>query len=385
MSFKVQSAASLFTPEEHAAHKAYLAEQGARYAERINDKATAQRDLIRKESGERAAKKFETFALALKRAETFATTPDSTPEWQVPDLIPRTGSGLHSGASGSLKSFAQIWLGDQVNQNGGEAVLVIAEGAQGFKRRLRAYSEHTGVPLSELPAVLPFAVDLSDKDSVIGFIGALKVLHPDVTYIAFDTKWRCSGSLEENSATDQAKLFAHVDLIAREFKAFCMLVAHLGKNEQLGVRGSNSQYAAVDIELRQDRQESTCTLRTEKNKDGRDDIQRVFNVVEVDLGTNARGEGESSLVLVESDKSIPSKGKVKGPHERAALDLLRAAPCQAMHEADLIKALVEKGGRSDNIKKRTIPNLIGKRLAFHDGTYVSLNSSIVQGEGDWLE
>jgi hypothetical protein len=387
---KVVSAAELFTDKERAEVLAELAAQGARYVERINDAATARRELILKHSGPRAAKQFERFALGLQTADRFASKEDTEAEWQIPNLVPRTGSGLHSGASGALKSFAEIWIGDQVNRNGGKSVLVIAEGARGFKRRLRAYSEHTGIPLSELPAVLPFAVDLSDTDSVVGFVGALKVLHPDVTYVAFDTKWRCSGSAEENSATDQAKLFANVDTIVREFNCFVMLVAHLGKTESLGVRGSNSQYAAVDIELRQERQVATCTLRTEKCKDGRDDIIRTFDIVEVDLGRNARGESESSLVLVESDAVAGGPlQKPEGKHEHGLMEILRASATHTMHENDLIEEHLQKqgGGRVGNIRDRALKSLLAKGLVFRHGEHtISLASAVLSGGGekDWL-
>src|ERR1700728_527175 len=117
--FKVQSAESLFTPEEQAAHKAHLAERGERYTDRINDAAKKERDRIKQLYGEGAAKTFERYALSMRTADRFFAKKDDGGEWQIPNLIPRTGSGLHVGVSGSLKSFGEIWIADEVNRRGG--------------------------------------------------------------------------------------------------------------------------------------------------------------------------------------------------------------------------------------------------------------------------
>jgi hypothetical protein len=384
VTFTVQSAESLFTPEEQAAHKAYLAAQGARYADRINDAATQERDRIAQNYGATAAKTFERYALAMHTADRFVAKKDDGGEWQIPNLIPRTGSGLHVGVSGSLKSFGEIWIADEVNQRGGYSLIVLGEGARGFKRRLRAYADYYGRDLKDMPAVMECPISLFDRDSVVAFIAAVKILHPLVSYIVFDTKWRNSGAANEDSATDTAVVFGNVDLIGRTFNAFSMLVAHLGKDTSRGVRGSSSQYAAVDMELTQQRSGDYCTIATTKVKDGPDDNVHTFKVVGVDLGG-----GESSLVLepVEAADAAVSIKPPKGPTERAVWDHAQTLGERFTEEA-LVSGVIDTL-RKTNAKvrattvRRSVKAMIGEYFIQHGEEY-ALRAPLIRDNADWL-
>jgi hypothetical protein len=387
---KVQSAESLFTDAEREAHKAHLAQQGARYADRINDAAHDARERIRNLHGEKAAKLFETIALNIKRAEKFSTESDNEPEWQLPGLIPTTGSGLHTGASGTLKSFAELHIGAQINERGGKALMIVAEGARGYKRRIRAYAQHHGIALEEMPTVLPMAVNLFQPTEVTAFIEAVRVLCSDVTYVSIDTKWRCALGSEENSASDQAKVFAGIDRIAKAFGCFVMCVAHLGKDESKGVRGSNSQYAAVDVELTQRRTGDYCTLTTSKMKDSEDDIEHTFKVVPVQLGFNKHGEPESSLVLepVEAAEAAVSIKPPKGPTERALWDHAQTLGERFTEDAlvndatDILRKTTNPKALPKNVR-RALKGMVGEYFIQH-GEELALRVGLIRDNAGWL-
>ncbi len=385
----VRPAEELFTPEELAEHRTRLAEQGARYADRINDAAHEARERIRKLHGDKAATFFETVAFNIKRAEKFATESDSEPDWQLPGLIPRTGSGLHAGASGSLKSFAELHIATQVNARGGKSLLIVAEGAKGYKRRIRAYAQHHGFALADMPTVLPMAVNLFDSSQITALIEAVRVLCPDVTYVSMDTKWRCSVGANEDKATDQATVFAQVDRIARAFNCFVMLVAHLGKDESKGVRGSNSQYAAVDVELTQTRSGDYCTLTTSKMKDAEDGTEHTFKAVPVALGFNKHGEPESSLVLepVDAAELSDSIKPPKGATERALWDHAKTLG-DRFTETALVSDVTDILRKSNpktlpkNVR-RALNAMIGDYFTQH-GEELALRTPIVRDNDGWL-
>jgi hypothetical protein len=383
---KVQSAEELFTDEERAAHLEHCAPVKA-----MRDA----RERIKNLHGEKAARAFD--ALAVVEASEFASEEDSEPDWQVRGLIPTTGTGLHTGASGTLKSFAELELaacihrgvpfhGLEVTQ--GRAVIVVAEGVRGYKRRQRAYAKRHGVSLMDLPAIVPCPANLFDSGQVIALIEQIK-LAGGATYCCFDTKWRCSVGADENSANDQAVVFGAMDRIARELNCFVMAVAHTGRDTTKGARGSSSQYAAVDVELTQERMGDYCTVRVTKEKDGESNAEYTFKVATVDLGRNQHDEPESSLVLEPTEAPTPPGSTApKGKHEIDLYQLLKTkAP---IHREDLLDEFAEQMKRNgtklrrDNLR-RTLESLEKKRLAFVRDEEVTLTSSLVQGNAGWME
>src|SRR5262249_23312035 len=137
--------------------------------------------------------------------------------------------------------------------------------------------------------------NLFERAQISALIARLRPL--GATYVVLDTKWRCSVGADENSASDQAVVLGSMDRIARELGCFVMAVTHTGRDVTKGARGSSAQYAAVDVEITQERIGDDCTLKLTKAKDSESDILLTFKPVKVELGFNTHGEPESSLVL----------------------------------------------------------------------------------------
>jgi predicted ATP-dependent serine protease len=110
---------------------------------------------------------------AVRSASEFSDGPRM--DWIVRGVLPRAELAVIYGESGSGKSFlaldlcAAISLGLEWRAKRtvkGRVVYVCAEGAGGFKARLRAYAHGHEVELAELPAVIPDAPNLLDpKDA----------------------------------------------------------------------------------------------------------------------------------------------------------------------------------------------------------------------------
>ncbi len=360
------------------------------------------RERITKMHGEKAARAFDSFRVI--EAAEFANEADSEPVWQVRGLIPRTGIGYRTGPSGTLKSFSELDLSASITRGvsfhgcqvtKGRAVIVCAEGSRGYKKRLRAYARHHGVPLENLPAVIPAAPNLFEPTQITALIARLKLL--GATYVSLDSKWRMSSGADENSASDQVVVIGSMDRIARELGCFVMAVAHTGRDVGKGARGSTSQYAAVDVEVTQERAGEYCTLRVSKQKDDEDSAAFTFKAMRVELGFNRHGEPESSLVLEPVDDAAQNPAgseRPKGKQETELFDILNTmAPTGTVDRDELLNAfevkLKARGGkpRKGNLE-RVLQQLIGKRLAFtHGEDSVSLTSAVIRDNDpvSWLE
>src|ERR1017187_57227 len=149
----------------------------------------------------------------IQNPEEFASS-HIPPVWQVYGYVPATGTGLETGASGTLKSFKLLEVATCINRGTpyagrattkGVSVIVVAEGTFGYPARMHALAKHLRCDLKELPAILPVPVNLFQREPVDALIRELKLR--GATFVVLDTKWRCSVGAEENSAKDSAVVF----------------------------------------------------------------------------------------------------------------------------------------------------------------------------------
>jgi hypothetical protein len=103
-------------------------------------------------------------------------------DWVVRGLLPRAELAVIYGQSSSGKSFAALdlcaaitrgieWRGKRVTR--GRVVYVCAEGAGGFKARLKAYADGHGVELAQLPAVIADAPNLLEPKEAAAITKAI--------------------------------------------------------------------------------------------------------------------------------------------------------------------------------------------------------------------
>ncbi len=363
-----------------------------------DDIQTQARQRIELLHGEKAARAFDAFRVI--EAEEFASGTDAEPDWQIRGIIPRHGTGLHPGPSGTLKSFTELDIAAAINRGvpfhglpvrKGRAVIVVAEGARGYKRRLRAYAKHHSVPLSDLPAIIPAAPNLFEPAQISALIARLD--EHGATFVVLDTKWRCSVGADENSASDQAVVLGSMDRIARELGCFCMAVTHTGRDVSKGARGSSAQYAAVDTELTQERNGDYCRLRTSKQKDSESDIVLTFKAVPVDLGFNQHGEPESSLVLEPVDEATaaidPTAKRSLGKLAAAVKEYIeRSGETRFTKTALVSDASQALSKRASSVQRTIETQLVGwflMEIPGADGEEYELRRGIVCDNEGWLK
>jgi len=273
------------------------------------------------------------------------------PDWQVHELVPKQGSGLDIGESKTWKSFKVLELATCINRGTpyrgrpvqkGRSVIVVAEGTHGYPLRMQALAKHLGCPLSELPAIIPAAPNLFDPNQIKELIVQLKIL--GATYVALDTKWRCSLGADENSAKDNAIIFGSIDAIARKVGCFCTAISHVGKDPSKGVRGSSSQFAAVDVEVTHEREGDYGKSTVTKLKDAQDGAVFTVKMLPVELGVSRKtGKPYGSLVVDHVDDAPVAKGAKLPAHGsllRTALDTVKALIVAEGGPVDLEEARV---------------------------------------------
>lgn len=274
----------------------------------------------------------------LIQAAAFAAQPSG--EWLVKGLIPKEELVIVYGASGAGKSFVMIdlcmaiarglaWRNCRVRQ--GKIIYIAAEGGGGVRKRLKAYAQHHGINLAEIPFyVLHASPNLLDKNQVKQLIAAIKAAG-DVAMIVCDTFAQMTPGANENAAEDMGLAIAHIRAVGRRSGATTVLVHHAGKDATKGARGWSGLKAAADAEVEVTRDGDNRAINTTKQKDADDGASWPFRLEKVAIGMDDDGDVVESCVIVESDVQVEAgvrgggRGakptKQMGDWERAVADV----------------------------------------------------------------
>ena len=245
---------------------------------------------------------------AVQPAHTFAQA-KSTP-WMIKGILPQAELAVLFGESGSGKSFlaldmaVAICLGEEwrgMATRKGRVVYVAAEGAGGFRKRLRAIAQQRGLDLADLPiGVISDAPNLMEKGDALDVAKAI-VAAGGADLVIMDTFAQVMPGANENSGEDVGRALAHCKGIHRATKALVMLVHHSGKDTSKGARGWSGLRAAADVELEVVRADQARSVTVTKMKDGEDGTEYGFALETVVLGFDADGDEETSCVVEHRD------------------------------------------------------------------------------------
>jgi hypothetical protein len=308
---------------------------------------------------------------AVKKAMRFAFEPaelfvqGAPVTWMIKRVLPQAEVGVLYGPSGAGKSFlvtdlamavatGTAWRGRQVVQ--GAVAYICAEGAGGFRLRLRALSEHSGVVLAGLPLhILGEAPNLLEKKDVTDLVAALRTL-PGLKLIVVDTLAQTTPGANENSGEDMGRALGHCKTLHRATGAMVMLVAHSGKDESRGIRGWSGIKGALDVEIQVERSDKYRAATITKMKDGTGEGDEfAFSLQTVTLGQDADGEDITSCV-VQHGASVPKaqrKAEPKGVWQQTVLRVAQGLLDLpgAVTASQLIEAVVAEMPPADDGKK----------------------------------
>jgi hypothetical protein len=201
------------------------------------------------------------------------------------------------------------WNGRRVDQRG--VIYCVLEGGIGFRNRVAAWKEKTGLDDQTLPfAVVPVQLNLldpaADTDRLIAAIQlAAERIGIPVGLVIIDTLARALAGGNENGPEDMGLLVANMDRIRAKTDAAIMFIHHSGKDQAKGARGHSSLQAAIDteIEIAHDAIAKRHTATVVKQRDlAKGDVFR-FTLRAVELGCNRFGEPVTTCVVDASEAS----------------------------------------------------------------------------------
>ena len=233
-------------------------------------------------------------------------------EWLIEGLIPKNCFGTLYGPSGTGKTFLMLhmaahialgwnWYGQPVKR--GPVLYFAAEGQMGIKQRYTAWCQHYNHG-EDVPGLIisPQPFYPTDEELIRALLHAVATFPEGVpSMIVLDTMARCFMG-DENSTPDMGAFNRGIDRIRSETGATLQLVHHTGWNTTR-MRGNSSLLAALDVEMRVERDElGTIALSCEKMKDGMDFEPWYFTLSPV--------EGTKSVVALLAKDNKPAAGSV---------------------------------------------------------------------------
>lgn len=243
---------------------------------------------------------------------------------EIPRLEPLVDGFLYvntaarvNGASGAMKSFVMLdlaghvgtgrpWRGRKVKQ--GTVVRLVAEGAAGEEKRVRAWEQHHGCRMENV-LFLPRPVQAKGPEwDVLTAVCKLR----EAVLIICDTQARITVGVEENSAKEMGEFIDRVETMRIATGACVALVHHQGVQGERG-RGSTSVKGAMQTELRVMRdgkglENTRITVISDKQKDDEEAEDLVFALEQQVIKGMAKEDGSpiTSVVLVPAEPVIGS-------------------------------------------------------------------------------
>ncbi len=235
-------------------------------------------------------------------ADEFAKTGKEA-TWLIDAVIPEAPITMIYGASGSGKTFVAldmaaaiatgtVWRGRAVKQT--PVLYVCAEGATGFKMRLRAYQAAKGTSLTHMSVLAGVTPDLRSAAEMQELINAVEGQEFGVMVI--DTLAASAPGANENSSEDMGRVLHHCKHLHIATGASIILVHHSGKDDSKGSRGWSGLKGNVDAEIEVARDGEKRRMTVTKMKDGVDGEVLPFTLKPIDVETPSGREVTSCIV-----------------------------------------------------------------------------------------
>ena len=304
-------------------------------------------------------------------ADQFAS--GKLPGWIIKDVIPRGELMVLFGESGAGKSFVALdlagaiargieWRGKRTKK--GRVVYIAAEGAGGFRKRLKAYAALHEMDLKDLDVgVIHVAPNLLERDDALEVCKEI-IAAGGADVVIIDTFAQVTPGGNENAADDMGKALAHCKGIHVATHALVILVHHAGKDASKGARGWSGLKAAADAEMEVVTTPAGRLMRISKQKDGETGQVWGFELDQVPVDLDEDGDVITSCVVREcaapAIQQVANASQELGPVGRAVVEVVNEmAQAQTSGiEIDAVLAEVARrlpepdGGKRDTRKQR---------------------------------
>lgn len=266
------------------------------------------------------------------QAAAFSAT--QSPGWIIKGVLPFSDLIVIYGESGSGKSFFVLdvsgaiargvdWRGKRTTQ--ARVAYIAAEGAAGFRRRLKAYAMANEIDLADLDIfVLGDAPNFMEAKDIIDLGNALRAAGP-FGLVVVDTFAQVMPGANENAGEDVGRAIGHCKTLRRVTGAPVVLIHHSGKDASKGARGWSGLRAAADAEIEIVRADQDRVATVTKLKDGEDGAEFGFKLTPIPIDMDEDDDVISSCVVEHCDAVVKQKKKEqpRGNWEIAAKRLVQ--------------------------------------------------------------
>ncbi len=247
--------------------------------------------------------------------------------WLVKGLWPRVGVVFVAGPSMSGKSF---WIIDQASRVAkgqpvlgrrslrSGAVYIAAEGANGVRARFEGLRSREG-PWEGMIRFIADAPNLASPEDVSLLLGRLRAIADEMAarehrlgLIVLDTLSASMPGGDENASGPMSLILKSLQDLATKLSACVLVIAHVGKDAEKGIRGWSGLLANADaaITIRSPNSDGTRIGEVTKTKDGESGDKFAFGLEVVGLGPDADGDPASTCII--QDRIVPADTRPAG-------------------------------------------------------------------------
>lgn len=276
-------------------------------------------------------------------ADDFCQQPPEV-NYLVSGILDLNSTGCIVGDSQAGKSFIAVdrachiangmsWLGRKTKA--GIVLYVIGEGADGTRKRIKAWHDHYGLPISNRLAIRTVPAALCHPESAIELIDGIKALLAGMDnplLIELDTLNRNFGVGDENSTKDMTAFVRGMDSLRRATSAHVSTVHHFGKADKGAARGSVVLESSMDFSYHikktgdpQNVDSLTTTMGFRKLKDRQPPPDVAWRWQSVDLPwLDENGHRQNSIVLIPTESTQSTQSILLTRPQRIAMETLTA-------------------------------------------------------------
>ena len=207
------------------------------------------------------------------------------PSFLIDGLLPEIGVAVLAGQSGHMKTSLAVSLACSVatGMNIGNRItkqksvlFMLNEGQSGIGSRVKAWMEHSNCQILDAFYVMEVTPDLMQSGNVEKYIDFIEKERACPGLIVIDTFSKATVNGDDNSANDMTKAFVNAYRIANKFGALVVLIDHIGKDPNRGLRGSSAKYGAADMVGIVKKTGDFVELNTVKQKEAKDGFTLTF-------------------------------------------------------------------------------------------------------------